>query len=678
MLGDVTVRARRARLLAYDSFVARWPVLEDWFAEPLSVRLDIHGDERQRRGVSLNAVGYLSYLSLAHQVPLDVPFTINRKLTSLNNDRLVASLGYDLGYERQLIERAGQLGYTRPQMRTSIRWILLRIAMLKGDPDITGLTMDDLQLMADEIQAFGVRPDAAVLRSLLARSTAKSPEQILEGFVLHGMNRLHLLHVVLFNEGSITAPPELGIRRRATWKDMLTPPGTPPVIKGVVERWLRLRLDTGAAAESTIQNEYASLGRLLSWRAAVRPEIESLDQLTREHIEEFLTYLAALINPRTKAPLAVQTRRGTVSALTAFFRETSRLGWEGVPERPLLASADLPKQVQSLPRFIPRDQLDQIMEIIESLECPFQRAALLLVRWTGARRSEIRRLDLDCLDAYPDDYPRLRIPVGKGLSERMVPLHPRAAEALGPIIDRTRAANFAPRYDETCRRMVRQVFIDHGKPLGNEYLFDAPLRRACEKLGLLDAAGLPQVSAHRFRHSVGTQLAEGGARLQTIMAILGHRSANMSMVYSRLSDPVVKQQYEQVIAGGGRIAGPAADRLLKHGLDEESVHWLKTNFFKTELELGHCLRLPQEGPCECDLYLRCSKFFTTSDYAPRLRQRLAVEAQLVRDATERGWPREVERHTAISRRLKELLAELGEPEQGELPACSPSFADQPS
>jgi hypothetical protein len=108
----------------------------------------------------------------------------------------------------------------------------------------------------------------------------------------------------------------------------------------------------------------------------------------------------------------------------------------------------------------------------------------------------------------------------------------------------------------------------------------------------------------------------------------------MSMIYSRLSDAAVKQQYEQVIASGGRIAGPAADLILKDGLDEESVHWLKSDFFKTELELGHCLRLPQEGPCECDLYLRGSKFFTTSDHAPRLRQRLAVEAQLILDATE--------------------------------------------
>ena len=54
------------------------------------------------------------------------------------------------------------------------------------------------------------------------------------------------------------------------------------------------------------------------------------------------------------------------------------------------------------------------------------------------------------------------------------------------------------------------------------------------------------------------------------------------------------------------------------GLSADEMDWIKTNFFKTELELGHCLRLPQEGPCECDLYLTCAKFVTTTEYAPRL------------------------------------------------------------
>ncbi|GAA1229213.1 hypothetical protein GCM10009665_19560 [Kitasatospora nipponensis] len=183
---------------------------------------------------------------------------------------------------------------------------------------------------------------------------------------------------------------------------------------------------------------------------------------------------------------------------------------------------------------------------------------------------------------------------------------------------------------------------------------------ACRKAGLLDGDGNHTVTAHRFRPSVGTQLAEGGAQIQPIMAILGHRSAQMSATYSHISDPVLKEQYEKVIAAGGRIAGPAAEAILASQLGEETVHWLKTNFFKTELELGHCLRTPAEGPCECDLYLRCSKFFTTGEYVPRLRERLVREHELVQDAVERGWPREVERHTALSGRICELLAELGE------------------
>jgi integrase len=60
---------------------------------------------------------------------------------------------------------------------------------------------------------------------------------------------------------------------------------------------------------------------------------------------------------------------------------------------------------------------------------------------------------------------------------------------------------------------------------------------------------------------VGTQLAKGGARIQTIMAVLGHRNAQMSAYYAKVSDSVVKEQYEQIIAAGGRVAGPAAEAL---------------------------------------------------------------------------------------------------------------------
>jgi len=88
-------------------------------------------------------------------------------------------------------------------------------------------------------------------------------------------------------------------------------------------------------------------------------------------------------------------------------------------------------------------------------------------------------------------------------------------------------------------------------------------------------------------------------------------------------------------------------------LEETAIHWLQTNFLKTELELGHCLRLPAEGPCESGLMLSCPKFLTTSEYAPRLRARLDREEQLIADAEVRGWPREMECHQATQHRISQ-------------------------
>lgn len=103
----------------------------------------------------------------------------------------------------------------------------------------------------------------------------------------------------------------------------------------------------------------------------------------------------------------------------------SILGWDDVPGRPLLTTRDSPRRPESIPGYLPHHELDALMVAIENLTDPHQRAVLLVVRWTGARRDEIRRLTVDCLDAYADGHPRLRIPVGKSHAERLIPCIPK-------------------------------------------------------------------------------------------------------------------------------------------------------------------------------------------------------------------------------------------------------------
>lgn len=190
--------------------------------------------------------------------------------------------------------------------------------------------------------------------------------------------------------------------------------------------------------------------------------------------------------------------------------------------------------------------------------------------------------------------------------------------------------------------MIRYLFMSHGKLLSTYYLFETPIQAACKAVGLVrpggrGGTGRGTVSAHRFRHTVGTQLAEYGVKLHTITKVLGHTSVNMALSTRRSVTRKSCATTRPCSVPAPRSPARAADELRNGTLPDASVDWLRTKFFKTELELSRCLWLLAEGPCECHLYLTCAKFVTTPEYAPRLRARREVELPLARDAVERGW-----------------------------------------
>ena len=163
------------------------------------------------------------------------------------------------------------------------------------------------------------------------------------------------------------------------------------------------------------------------------------------------------------------------------------------------------------------------------------------------------------------------------------------------------------------------------------------------------------------RNSAPKAIHNHGKKSSSNIAILPLVSRTLEMsLYAQISDREVLKDYQAVLGPGATLAGPFAETLKSGELPASSVDWLKSNWLKTELELGRCLRLPQEGPCECDLYLTCAKFVTSPEYAPRLRRRLRREQELIEDAVTHGWEREVERHRCTMRRIEQLLADLGE------------------
>lgn len=657
--------ARYERMASYRRFVRAWPDLEEWFEAPLLVRAGFTGAPLRATGRTgtFSASGYLVYLALVHGIALDNDYLFVRKYARLFSTQAGGKgLGVDLDLLEAHATRLTELGYGPVSSRSNLTWSTGRLVLSRGDPDITTIGTADLFGLAEQIRAFGNRQDFEQLRAALYR---KSPWQMTgkdagERFIRNHLAKVHTLHVLLFNIGQVTEAPVTGTRRRESWEQNLLPEACPPQIRAVVERYLLTRLEASFDRPQTVRLAREGLRRLVNWLGRERPHIMSLAHLDRALIEDYLRWLPTCISQTTGEPLQATTRKHEINAIGTFCRDTGIWGWDDVPGRPLLTTRDAPRNPETIPRYLPQPELDALMEAINGLTDPLQRTALLLLRWSGARRDEIRRLTCGSLDTYVSGHPRLRIPVGKGHTERLIPLHPDAADALQQAIDKAKTGKAKRRHDPTTGRLEAYVFIRKGRLLSSATLFDDAFDKACTAAGLVDSNGTRTVSAHRLRHTLGTQLAEGGARIQTIMTILGHKSASMSMIYSRISDPEVRRQYEEALASGNRIAGPAAEALLSRNLDGQAIHWLQTNFFKTELELGHCLRLPAEGPCECELMLTCPKFLTTSEYAPKLRTRLAREEELVTDADFRGWPREVERHKATQRRIRQLLSDLEE------------------
>ena len=84
----------------------------------------------------------------------------------------------------------------------------------------------------------------------------------------------------------------------------------------------------------------------------------------------------------------------------------------------------------------------------------------------------------------------------------------RAAAVQKPVIELARQQQARPRFDPSAGRSVQHVFLVRGKLLSKGLLCRSVHRSWAGRLGWE-----PTISAHRLRRTIGSQLAEGGARL---------------------------------------------------------------------------------------------------------------------------------------------------------------------
>lgn len=149
------------------------------------------------------------------------------------------------------------------------------------------------------------------------------------------------------------------------------------------------------------------------------------------------------------------------------------------------------------------------------------RALIELLYASGARISEVSALDVRDVDVRQR---QVRL-FGKGAKERVVPLYPRAVEAVQAYVRDAR-----PSLACCSGRATNALFLSSR---GNR-MSAAALRQRFERL--VEFAGLdPSITPHAMRHTFATQLLDGGADLRSVQELLGHESLSTTQIYTHLS-----------------------------------------------------------------------------------------------------------------------------------------------
>jgi integrase/recombinase XerC len=226
--------------------------------------------------------------------------------------------------------------------------------------------------------------------------------------------------------------------------------------------------------------------------------------------------------------------------LRTFYKFLIRHGTVAVSP---IKSLAMPKLAQRLPKFLTREQMENLLAAPSKLaqtegdaaaraKAEFLRrrdAAILETIYScGLRISELCGLLAADVDLN-EQLVRVR---GKGKKERLIPI---GETALLAIQEHWNLLPHPPGGESP-------VFLfgpKKLKPLSPRYL-QLRLKK------FLALAGLdPQITPHKLRHSYATHLLDAGADLRSVQELLGHANLVTTQVYTHLTTERLKRVYEK-------------------------------------------------------------------------------------------------------------------------------------
>lgn len=180
-----------------------------------------------------------------------------------------------------------------------------------------------------------------------------------------------------------------------------------------------------------------------------------------------------------------------------------------------------PKQEETLPRYLTREQLTQLRELVEGKL--LERTIVEVLVSTGVRISELAAMKKEDINWSERS---ILIPQGKGKKGRIVLFHSACAEHLKAYLN---------------SRMDDLPFVLLN-PRGTTSIRTGWINKKFE--GYSNQLGV-HVTPHMLRHTFTAQLAQKGMPIEAIRILLGHDSPHTTQLYARLYDHARKEQYDE-------------------------------------------------------------------------------------------------------------------------------------
>ena len=474
-------------------------------------------------------------------------------------------------------------------------WFATATARIAATDEDTALQWNALCKVA---ALSGARPDQIDTERFLAARTEICDAYTRRGKPEAGRNLraiFHRLQLTLFHDNKIDSLARAVVKPpvSVTGWEQITPRYRDNALRYVEQVRLSLR-------PATVRHIEQSLRVFGTWLGEHHPDIVSCADLERHHIEGFKSWLTAQPSKRTGKPLTRTSIKELLINLGCFFDRTTNWGYPNVPTRPLLFVGDLPRIDRPLPRFLDDPAAVKLARATRTEADPVARLCVEILARTGVRLSELLGLTVDAVVQIGSAF-WLRIPVGKLHNDRYIPLHPDLKDLLDDWI-----ANHRPVGLRSDR-----LLLEHGRPVTKLRVANALSRIATD-------AGIGHVTPHQLRHTLATQAINRGMSLEAIAALLGHKTLAMTMVYARIADKTVADEYFSVTEKVEALYGQPQQLAAT---DEGSeMRRLRAEMHRRMLGNGYCAR-PVEIDCHFESICEsCTFFVTTIEFKPALRR----------------------------------------------------------